>query len=150
MLYIERKSFWLQKFRMKLFLIWSWKNFLKMKRRLANPYLRKIIWTVDFQLKHLLKISNIMNQPLFDITLLSPLYDTRLLDLLLQLGHITISGTTIRFLLLNNNLIFTSWVIKNFWSINEIFFKVIEFSVKFSSSIILKALLTHFNNDKIL
>jgi len=54
---------------------------------LADPYLRKIIWTIDFQLKHLLKISKIMNEPLFDIALRSPLYDTRLLDLLLQLGQ---------------------------------------------------------------
>ena len=72
---------------------------------LADSYLRKIIWTIYFQLKHLLKISKIMNQPLFDIALLSPLYDTQLLDLLLQLGHTTISGTTIRLLLLSNNLL---------------------------------------------
>ena len=72
-----------------------------------------------------------MNEPLYDIALRSPLYDTRLLDLLLQLGHTTISSLTIRLLLLNNNLLFTSWVIKNFWNINGMPSTIIEFSVKF-------------------
>jgi len=54
-----------------------------MLKILADPYLRIIIWTIDFQLKHLLEVSKTMNEPLYDIALLSSLCDTRLLDLLL-------------------------------------------------------------------
>jgi len=109
------------------------------------------LWTIDFQIQHLLRVCHHIRKEPLDVALRSSIYNFQILDKLLLLGYFTVSDSTIHYLVATDNFKCLQWYLNNCLrrGYDNVSLKLVQLAVKYSEPRIVSVLLNHLDESEL-